>query len=210
MSFNVGHPRDDSLMKYMQSVAKELKYTERTGIGITGEYSVWANDVAVFFHGHKYPERYCKHAIEFDRYPFPGYHRDGKNHNNGDSFSIINDTLFRVDSEVIAEIVLRLINSDLNFEISKPLKNSLYLYNSLLFSIKGDTIIFGPIDIEVDIKSESKIEKVEFYINGKQKETVTSEPYKYRWRPNKLFKHKIKAAVYDTKGCYAEDEILVR
>jgi len=49
MSFNVGHPRDDSLMKYMQSIARELQYTERTGIGITGEHSVWANDVAAFF-----------------------------------------------------------------------------------------------------------------------------------------------------------------
>ena len=92
MSINVGHPRDDSLMKYIQNIARELQYTERTGIGIIGEYSIWANDASAFFHGHRYPERYCKHAIEFDRYPYPGYQRDGNNHSLGDTFSIINDT----------------------------------------------------------------------------------------------------------------------
>jgi hypothetical protein len=36
MSFNVAHVRDDSLMKFMQNIAQELHYTERTEIGITG------------------------------------------------------------------------------------------------------------------------------------------------------------------------------
>ncbi|GEM_PF-2575259 len=108
MSFNVGHKRDDALMKYMQDVARELDYTERTGIGITGEPSVYGTEGYRFYHGHHYPERYCKHAIEFDRWPFPGYHRDGNNHNLGDVFSEINDTLYIADCEVIAEIIFRL------------------------------------------------------------------------------------------------------
>ena len=76
MSFNVAHKRDDALMKYMQDVARELNYTERTGIGITGEYSVFGYEGWRFYRGHRYPERYCEHAIEFDRWPYPGYHRD--------------------------------------------------------------------------------------------------------------------------------------
>ena len=209
MSFNVGHRQDAPLSKYMQSVAEELKYTERTGINITGEESVFGEEPYIFYHGHHYPERYCKHAIEIDRFPYPGYHRDGKNHTKGDVFSDINDTLFRVDCEVIAEIVIRLINSKLNVEITKPLENSLYLRNSRLFSIPGDTLIFAPIDVTVDITTDSEVEKVEFYIDNKLKETDTTEPYTYRWRPHKLSKHTIKTVAYDKDGNYAEDEIKV-
>jgi hypothetical protein len=115
MSFNVGHKRDDALMKFMQNVARELKYTERTSIGITGEYSVYGTEGWRFYRSHKYPERYCEHAIEFDRWPYPGYHRDGNNHTAGDVFSKINDALYRVDCEVIAEIILRLTITKMKF-----------------------------------------------------------------------------------------------
>ena len=210
MSFNVGHPRDDSLMRYMHNIARELQYTERTGIGIIGEYSIWANDVAAFFHGHRYPERYCKHAIEFDRFPYPGYQRDSNNHTGGDSFNSINDTLFRVDAEVIAEIILRLINSKLKVEITRPLEKSLYLRNLHILSLPRNTFLLGPIDITADIATESEIEKVEFYIDGKLKKTITDEPFTYRWRSFKLLKHTIKVVAYDKEGYYAEDEVLVR
>jgi len=162
-----------------------------------------------FFHGHKYPERYCEHAIEFDRYPFPGYHRDGNNHTTGDSFNIINDTLFRVDSEVIAEIVIRLINSKLNVEVTRPIEKSFYLRNQRLFSLPRNTIIFGPIDVTVNITADAEIDEVDFYIDNKLKKTDTTEPYTFRWRPLKLFRQTIKVVAYDKNGNYAEDEIKV-
>jgi hypothetical protein len=209
MSFNVGHKQDIPLMKFMQKVAKELKYTERTGIGITGEDSVYGEETYVFYHGHRYPERYCRHAIEFDRFPYPGYHRDGNDHTKGDVFSDINDTLFRVDCEVIAEIILRLTVPKLQVKITKPMENSLYYKDRRLFTLFKNTIIYGPTDITVDIDSDAGIDKVEFYIDGDLKKTDNAEPYTYRWRALRSFKHTIKAVAYDTNGNYADDEIQV-
>jgi len=94
-------------------------------------------------------------------------------------------------------------------EITKPLENSFYLHNSHLFSIPGKTIIFGPIDVTVDVNTDSEMEKVEFYIDGKLKKTVTEDPFTFRWRPFKLFKHTIKVVAYNKDGNYAEDEIKV-
>ena len=110
MQFNVGHPRDKDLQAFMQNVASGLQYTKRTKIGLSGDYYAYGLESFVFYHGHRYPERYCKHAIEFDRWPYPGYHRDGANHTKGDVFSEINDTLYRVDCEVVSEICLRSVS----------------------------------------------------------------------------------------------------
>ena len=209
MSFNVGNKRDEPLMKFMQNVAQELNYTERTGIGITGEYSVFGTEGYRFYRGHKYPERYCEHAIEFDRWPFPGYHRDGNNHTAGDVFSDINDTLYRVDCEVIAEIILRLTVPKLQITITTPESNSFYLRNKRLFTLPRSTIICGPIDITVDVNSDAGIDRVEFYIDNKLKTVDTTEPYSCKWMPLIPFKHAIKAVVYDANGNYADDEILI-
>jgi len=209
MSFNVGSELDDPLMKYMQRIAQELHYTERTGIGITGEYSVYGTESYVFYHGHHYPERYCEHAIEYDRFPYPGYHRDGKNHTQGDVFSEINDTLFRVDCEVIAETILRLTVPNLHVTIVSPEENSFYLRNLRLFSLPRNTVIYGPMEITADIDSDADIERVEFYFNGKLMKTATSEPYSYRWSPLKSFMYTIKVVAYDSNGNYADDEIQV-
>jgi hypothetical protein len=118
MGLNVGSEEDTPLRDFMLDIAQQLQYTQRTGIDVKGEYSVWGDDVYIFYHGHHYPERYCEHAVEFDRYPWPGYHRDGKNHSLGDVFSDINDSLFRVDCELIAEIMLRLTCSNYLPEIT--------------------------------------------------------------------------------------------
>lgn len=207
MSFNVAHKRDDTLMKYMQSIAQELNYTERTGIGITGGYSVYGTEGYRFYHGHKYPARYCKHAIEFDRFPYPGYHRDGSNHTKGDVFTEINDTLFQVDCEVIAEIIMRLTVPKLQVKIVSPEPNSFYLNNLRLFPLLRRTIVYGPMKIDVDIESENEIDRAEFYIDGKQKKIVTDEPFTYSCRDLKCFMQSIKVVVYDKNGNYADDEI---
>jgi hypothetical protein len=106
--------------------------------------------------------------------------------------------------------MLRLVCSKLTLEITRPLECSLYLRNKRLMSLPKNTILLGPIDITANISTESEIEKVEFYIDGKLKETVTVEPFTYRWKSFKLFKHTIKVVAYDKEGYYAEDEVLVR
>jgi hypothetical protein len=210
MSFNVGHERDDSLMRYMHDVANELNYTERTGVGVIGSYSVFGTEAWRFFHGHKYPERYCKHAIEFDRWPFPGYHRDGRDYTIGDVFSDLNDTLYKVDCEVISEIIYRLTVENFKLEITKPLVNSIYIRNKKVFSlpILRKTIVIGPIDITIETQPDDVIiDRVEFFVDNKLVQTVYSKPYSYTLKSVKLLGSNIKVVAYDKNGNYAEDDI---
>lgn len=207
MSFNVAHKRDDPLMKYMQNIAQELQYKQRTGIDIIGEHSVQGTESYLFYHGHRYPERYCKHAVEFDRFPYPGYHRDGKNHTQGDVFSDINDTLFQVDCEVIAEIILRLTVPKLQISMKRPKENSIYFRNLKLLNLSRKTFVYGPIELAVDIDADSEIDKVEFYIDHKLKKIDDTEPFTYYWIPIKSFFRTIKVVAYDKNGSYADDEI---
>jgi hypothetical protein len=218
MWFNVGNKFDGQLQLFMQDIANSLKYTERTGMNVTGEYSVMGDDVWPFYHGHSYPERFCDHAIEFDRspatsmitgYTWAGYHRDGNNHTVGDVFSDINDTLFRIDCEVISEIIYRLAIPKIQVNITRPIENSFYLGNRWLSALQKRTVICGPIEITADVDSDAGIDRVEFYVDNKLKKTDTEEPFNYRWMLSVPFKHLIKVVAYDTNGNYGDDEIYV-
>lgn len=99
-------------------------------------------------------------------------------------------------------------------KISKPLK-ALYIFNNYimqrLFRLPK---IIGGITIKANATDEdSDIERVEFFINGKLKQTDTTEPYTYFWRWDRLrifhiFIIEIKA--YDTGGLTSTDSILVK
>ena len=76
------------------------------------------------------------------------------------------------------------------------------------------TLIIGKITIEVNATdNDSRIEKVEFYINGKLMESVTTEPYEYTWTRDRLrlfhiFFIKVKA--YNNEGLTSEETMIVR
>ena len=99
------------------------------------------------------------------------------------------------------------VNS-INVEITKPKGRYLYIFDREIIPIFLATIILGSITIEVGT-SDKGIDKVEFYIDNKLKKTVSAEPFTYKWRPFKLFKHTIKVVAYNKEGYYAEDEIKV-
>ena len=75
-------------------------------------------------------------------------------------------------------------------------------------------LIIGDITIEVNATDEdSSIEKVDFYINGKLKRTVTTKPYTYLWTRDRLrlfhiFVIKVEAS--DTEGETDFDWMIVR
>ncbi|MFW6121197.1 MAG: Ig-like domain-containing protein, partial [Petrotogales bacterium] len=92
--------------------------------------------------------------------------------------------------------------------ITRPLKGSFYLRNRRI-PLLINTIIYGPIDINISVKSEAKIEKVELEINGKLKNTITEEPYTYRWAPLLCGRYTIKATAYDEAGQKGSHEIKV-
>ena len=96
-------------------------------------------------------------------------------------------------------------------EIVKPLR-ALYISNNRLFPFFRTRII-GSIDIEAEIRDDfwgpSSAQKVEFYVNGYLKETITDEPYIWTWSDLKLGRQKIKVVAYDFEGNSDFDEMEV-
>jgi len=98
--------------------------------------------------------------------------------------------------------------------ITKPSENTFYFQDKELISLSANTIIYGPITITADVTSATGVKRVEFYIDGKLKENVTTAPYTYLWRPLIQFnglslKHTIKVIAYDNEGNKATDELNV-
>lgn len=62
-------------------------------------------------------------------------------------------------------------------------------------------IILGPIDVEVDVSSlDFEVTSVEFYIDNVLKQTLTSEPFIWKWSDIVFFTHTIKIVVCDDLG----------
>lgn len=58
-------------------------------------------------------------------------------------------------------------------------------------------VVFGPLSIHVD---DDRVNKAEFYVDGKLKDTVTTAPYIWRWDEPAFRKHIIETKVYDKNG----------
>ena len=67
-------------------------------------------------------------------------------------------------------------------------------------SLLGKTILLGRTKIVANVTDDSSIEKVEFYINDKLKETLTEEPYEWKWHSLSFGKKTIKVTAYDKEG----------
>ena len=100
----------------------------------------------------------------------------------------------------------------LDVDIAKPLR-ALYVNNNRIIPYNKVRII-GSLDIEAIVNYDwwghTEVEKIEFYIDGKLKETVYSEPYNWTWSERKIGKHMIKVIAYDIEGNSASKEIEVR
>ena len=94
-------------------------------------------------------------------------------------------------------------------EISKPQVKSFYFKNKRMFSLLFNCFIYGPITIEANVISDTEIEKVQFFINGKLKVEDFEAPYSYEWSPTICSIYKIKVVAIDTDGQSSEDEMTV-
>ena len=99
-------------------------------------------------------------------------------------------------------------------EIINPLEGFLYLNFLDIIEFKFPfiaTMIFGKNDIEAEVtKGLFQIDRVEFYIDDKLKDTVYNEPYEWTWEEQTpFFQYIIKTIVYDTDGNQRFDEIKV-
>jgi hypothetical protein len=95
---------------------------------------------------------------------------------------------------------LSLQQDSISVDIAKPLQ-ALYLNNQRIIPWAAPRII-GRIDIEATGADFDygpghwQVQKVEFYIDGALKATVTSEPYLWNWTARTLGKHTIKVVAY--------------
>lgn len=98
---------------------------------------------------------------------------------------------------------------DLAVNIIKPSEKSFYLRDSLIFSYPFGTIVYGPINIEVNASSASGVKKVELFINDEFKKEDTNEPYNFNWGPILSNKYTIKVIATDNLDNQVYDEITV-
>ncbi len=97
-------------------------------------------------------------------------------------------------------------------EITKPKKHISYYYNIPIGVKLLKTKIIGPITIKAEAESKNGIEKVEFYIDGKLKQTDEKYPYKWTWwiKPITIMdRYNITVVAYDKEGNKNSDEITV-
>ena len=101
----------------------------------------------------------------------------------------------------------------ISVDIAKPLR-ALYQNNQRIIPWSS-TLIIGPIDIQAagtDFNygpGQWQVQKVEFYIDGALKATVTSEPYLWSWTAKTSGKHTIKVIAYGFNNDTASKEIEV-
>ncbi|MEF8879565.1 MAG: NosD domain-containing protein [Candidatus Thermoplasmatota archaeon] len=87
-------------------------------------------------------------------------------------------------------IFLLLKNKEIN------LQSFIYFKNKKILPF-FKPIVFGPLKFDVD---SDKVNKVEFYVNGRLKETLTEEPFIWNYDETSFFKQNIETRVYDKKG----------
>lgn len=92
-------------------------------------------------------------------------------------------------------------------------KGKIYLNDKLFLkflyknSYLKNTILIGKATIKAYAKDDSKIEKVEFYIDNDLVATFTSGPYEWKWTKTTIGRHTLKVIAYDNTGKTATDSI---
>ncbi|VVB61538.1 Carboxypeptidase regulatory-like domain protein [uncultured archaeon] len=109
---------------------------------------------------------------------------------------------------------ISLQRNSISVDIAKPLQ-ALYSNNQCILPWSS-TVIIGPIGIEATNANfdygpggQWQVQKVEFYIDGALKATVTSEPYLWNWTAKTSGKHTIKVIAYEFDNDTASKEIKV-
>ena len=67
-------------------------------------------------------------------------------------------------------------------------------------TLTGNTVLLGRTTLVAYASDDSKIEKVEFYIDGTLMKTVTDEPYEWFWHQFTIGKRTITVQAYDDQG----------
>jgi glutaredoxin len=87
------------------------------------------------------------------------------------------------------------------------LNDKLFLKNLYKNSYLKNTILIGKATIKAYAKDDSKIEKVEFYLDNDLVATFTSGPYEWKWTKTTIGRHTLKVIAYDDTGKSSTDSI---
>ncbi len=99
-------------------------------------------------------------------------------------------------------------NTPPSLEIEKPRSGYIYIFDRPVIPTIGKAIIIGKISIQVRANdSTTGIQKIEFYVDGKLKETLSKEPYEWVWKEAAIGKHEIMVKAYDKAGNSGEEKV---
>ncbi len=98
--------------------------------------------------------------------------------------------------------------------ISKPLEKKVYFRDEPLIDLPNRTIVYGSLTITANVTASAGVANVEFYIDGKLKDSDATAPYTYAWSPLLSFnglslKRTISVIATDTLGNNASSEVNV-
>jgi len=88
-------------------------------------------------------------------------------------------------------------------EVGIQTPSAKYLYRfgkQVRKTFSGNTILIGKTTIEAYAKDDSKVVKVEFYVDGTLMQTLTNEPYEWLWHQFAIGKRTITVQAYDDQG----------
>jgi hypothetical protein len=93
-------------------------------------------------------------------------------------------------------------------KITAP-ENAVYLAGKKILPFPAP-LCFGKIVINASVSNINfEVEKVEFYVDGVLKETITTAPYSWTWRNPAFFKHVVQVVAYDTGGHTTSQEVTI-
>jgi hypothetical protein len=106
----------------------------------------------------------------------------------------------------------------MNVIITKPIQGMFYFNDNSgknITLLGNNTIVYGKITIEANVSSTTDVDRVEFWVDGKQIANVTQEPYSVVWKPviqfNSAFslKRTITVIAFDSDGNNATANITI-
>jgi hypothetical protein len=113
-----------------------------------------------------------------------------KNQFNAHYVDVVDATTVVKDGNLPPEVGIQIPSAKYLYIFGKPVRKTR----------SGYTVLLGRTTIVADASDDSKIEKVEFYINGKLMKMVTDEPYEWLWHQFVIGKKTITVQAYDDRG----------
>ncbi len=147
-------------------------------------------------------ESMCVWQAEGDPY----MHTPQDNINNVNISYLVNTTRhIAATIDILADLEIEVPR----IHIASPRYGKVYFNNNARKNIERYTpIVFDDINLYAEVKEGSyPIDRVEFYYGKRLVFTDMEKPYEFLLNKRSIFKHKIKAIVYDTAGNSAIDEM---